>query len=53
MGVKLGLSTQGRMWIEGHENIVPRMIFGTKREKLRINELHNLRSSPNNIRMIK
>jgi hypothetical protein len=32
---------------------VPRMIFGTKREKLHINGLHNLSSSPHNIRMIK
>jgi hypothetical protein len=59
MGAKLGLSLWGRNRLRVFENRVLRKIFGPKREedgswrKLHNDELHDLYSSPNIVRVIK
>jgi hypothetical protein len=61
MGAKLGLNIKGGTFnLRMFENRVLRRIFGPKRDevkgdwkKLHNEELHNLYSSPNIIRMIK
>jgi PAS domain-containing protein len=59
MSAKLGLSLWGRNTDRVFENRVLRKIFGPKREedrlwgKLHNDELHNLYSSPNIVRVIK
>jgi hypothetical protein len=58
MGAKLGLSLWGRKIDRVSENKVLRKIFGPKREedgpwrKLHNDELHDLYSSPNIVRVI-
>jgi hypothetical protein len=58
--VKLGLSLEGRTQLRVFEKRVLRRIYGSKRDKvtggwrkLHNDELHNLHSSPNVIRMVK
>jgi hypothetical protein len=59
MNVKLGLTLRGQHRKRAFENMVLRRIFGSKRvvprgwRKLHNEELHNLYSLPNIIRMIK
>jgi hypothetical protein len=60
MGVKLGLSQQGKKRVRVFGNVVLRRIFRPKREEvagvwtsLHNEELHNLYVSPNIIRVIK
>jgi hypothetical protein len=58
MGVKLGLTFMEEHRLRVFENRVLRKIFGPKKEedgswrKLHNNELHNLYSSPNIVRVI-
>jgi hypothetical protein len=60
MGVKLGLSSEGKSIDRVFENRVLRGIFGPKRDEvtgewrnLHNEELHNLYSSPDIIRQVK